>query len=610
MPLNCGVNRRGGHGRRWTVWAALLGLGLGLGSEALAQGAPNLVSSDPADGATGVSVTSALVFVFDQAMEDTPIVPTVPGFFVGNLEVTPASVAPFDCEWSEDLTTLTCGAGGDLPPNTTVNWKLNPAGALLPILSAGGTALATTTGSFTTGAGSGGGGGGGGGGGEEGPALVSTTPADGATGVAVTASVRFVFDQPMQKNPAVGGAPPFAPGAVRWTGTGLDPAKFTYSWSADGITLTAEYTGDLPGTTEISWVLNPANALVKLMSEAEELLPDEVYSGAFTTGTGAGGGGGECDPSGTPSGWGAYTLTKYLSYVQGTAGDPVAASEEPFRFGATVKAPEVGPAVLSATVTIPPNRNQNLEAIPIAGILFYNDTKDTPAELNAAYPGGGYTLRFTQDGQAERVVLMTMPSTTPPVPRIGNLAEAQAIDVAQPFTLRWNAFTGAAPDDIIFLSIMDRAEVVFQAPNPCVPVELASSATSIVIPAHTLVSNQTYTATLAFADTFHTSTNTVPNMSGFASVTVTTEFTISTGGGAGPAAPARFTNYSLPDTGRPQMSLTGSPGRTYTIQRATRVSPGDWQTAGTVVMDGTGNGAFEDPQPGGVFPRFYRAVAN
>ncbi len=623
MPLNFGMNRRGGFGfhrglmgwkgasRPLAVLGGLLALSLGMASSALAQTAPKLASTSPADGATGVSVTSSLVFVFDQAMGAIPIVPSVPGFFVGNLEVTPASVTPFDCGWSADGRTLTCEAGGDLPSDTTLNWKLNPAGSLLPITSAGGVALATTSGSFSTGTGSGSGGGGGGGG-EEVPKLVSTTPSTGATGVPVSTSVRFVFDQAMQKNPAVGGAPPFAPGAVAWIGNGLDPAKFTYSWSADGTTLTAEYSGNLPGAAEVSWVLNPPNSLLKLMSEGGEALPDALYSGAFTTGTGSGGGGGECDPDGTPEDWGIYSLTKTLNYVQESAADPVAALEDAFQFGAFVAPPEAGPAVLAAKVTIPPNKDQDLLAVPIGGFLFFSDSKNTAAELNSAYPGGSYTLRFSPMGQAERVFPMTMPAATPPVPKVANFAEAQAVDVAQPFTLRWNAFTGAAANDLVQLSIIDLTEVVFQAPNPCVPVELDPTATSIVIPAHTLVANRTYRATLAFSDTFYFSTNAVPNMSGFGSVTSSTEFSIGTGtgGGPGPAAAARFTTYILPDNGRPQMSLTGSPGRAYTIERATRVAPGDWRTAGTVVMDATGNASFEDPQPGGLFPLFYRAVAN
>lgn len=613
MALNRGWNVVGTVLRRGCLGVFAGGVGLLLGvcavPQALAQGAPKVATVTPANGATGVSITSPLVFVFDQAMDQNVlIVPTIPGFFTGNLEVTPAGVPSFDCEWSTGGRTLTCTPSDDLPGDTTVNWKLNPSGALLRLTSAGGVPLATTSGSFATVAG-----GGGGGGGNEGePKLVASSPVNGATSVPVTALVQFVFDVAMKKSPGIGGAPPFAPGAVAWAGTGLDPAKFTYSWSADGKTLTAEYSGDFPGTTQVSWALNSASAIVKLESDAGVELPEGMYSGVFMTGAGSGGGGGECDPSGVPDTWGFYSVSKVFNYLQMSANDPAGAVEDAFQFGAVVRSPEAGPAVTAGQVIVPPNVSKALEGAPFGGILFFNDTKNTAAELNTAYPGGSYTLRLTQTGQAERSIPMTMPATTPPVPKVANFAEAQAVNATQPFTLRWNAFTGASGDDSLMLSIMDQATVVFQAPDPCVPRELAPTATSIVLPANTLTAGKTYRATLSFGDVFYFSTNTIPNMSGFSSVSSTTEFEIktTTGGGGEPAAPARFTGSRMLDNDRPQMTLTGTAGRTYTLQRATRIGPGDWQTAGTVVMDAAGNGTFEDPAVGGTYPRFYRAVAN
>jgi hypothetical protein len=574
----------------------------------MAQAAPRLSTVTPANGGTGVAVGSSLVFVFDQEMSPIPVVATIPGLFVGNLEVTPAGVPSMDCDWGQEARTLTCTPSGELPADTMVTWRLNPAGASLPIANGSGVALATTTGSFKTAAS--GGGGGGGGGGE--PQLVSVTPVDGATAVPVTAVVRFVFDVEMQKNPFLGGFPPFAPGAVNWGGTGLDASKFTYAWNEDGTILTAEYAGDFPGNTQVTWALNAASAIVKLESDAGAELPEGLYSGKFTTGAGSGGGGGnECDPSGVPSTWGTYSFSKGFSHVQTSAADPSAAADGAFVFGAVVQSPEMGPAVTAAQITVPPNLNKPLEAVPFGGFFFFSDNRDTAAQLNAAYPGGAYTLRFTQTGVPERVVSVTFPNATPPTPKIANFAEAQAVNASQPFTLRWNTFTGAGADDALVLSISDESQEVFSAPDPCVPRELPVTATSIVIPANTLSSNKTYRATLSFGDLVYFSTNAFPNMSGFASVSASTEFEIRTtgGGGTGPGAPARFTSYRMLENGRPQMSLTGTAGVTYTLQRATRISPGDWQTAGTVVMDAGGNATFEDAQPGAFRPLFYRAVA-
>ncbi len=565
-----------------------------------AQGTPTLTSVTPANGATGVAVDGTLVFVFSTPMGvDVSFIPSVPPFVVGNLEFTPSgSIAAVEFQWSDDGRTLTCQPVSEMPVNTTITWKLNPAGAMFPITSSGGVALATVSGSFTTGAGGGGG---------TGPKLVSSSPADGATAVPVTTAVVFVFDQAMQKNTALGGFPPTVPGAIAWGGTGVTATKFSYSWSTDGMTLTCDYSGDLPGNTEIAWTQNPGT-LIQLESEAGDPLPSGTYAGSFTTGQGSGGGE-DCDPSGVPATWGAYTLSKSSSYQQTSTADPVPVAESPFAFSVLANGPQAGPAATAGSLTLPNNTSQTLQAL--FGFLTFSDTPATDAALDAAYPAGNYTLRFTQTGQPERVIPMTMPAASVPVPKIANFAAAQAVNAAQGFTLSWNAFTGAGASDYLSLTITDGlGNLLFQAPNPCVPRELPVTATSIVIPANTLETNKSYSAMLAFGRTFYSSTNAVPEMAGFGGVSRSTEFTINTGTGGGAADPARFTGYRLLPNGNPQMNLTGTAAHAYTIQRTSSLVTPAWSNAGTVTMDGAGAAVFEDTAAGKTFPLFYRAVAN
>lgn len=565
-----------------------------------AQGTPTVTSVTPANGATGVAVDSALVFVFNTPMDvDVSFIPSVPPFVVGNMEFTPSgAVAAVEFQWSADGRTLTCQPVSEMPANATIAWKLNPAGAMFPIKSSGGAALATVSGSFTTGAG-------GGGGGTE-PQLVSSDPADGATAVPVTSTVVFVFDQAMQKNTALGGFPPAVPGAVAWGGTGVTATKFSYAWSEDGQTLTCTYAGELPGNTEITWALNPGT-LIQLQNEAGDPLPTGVYSGSFTTGQG--GGGENCDPSGVPSTWGSYSISKMASYQQTSPADPVPVAESPFAFSAFVTGPQAGPAATAGSLTLPDNTSKTLQAL--FGFLTFTDTPTTEAALDTAYPAGNYTLRFTQTGQPERVIPMTLPAANVPVPKIANYAAAQAVNAAQDFTLAWNAFTGAGASDYISLSITDgQGNLLFQAPNPCVPRELAVTASSIVIPANTLQTNKIYNGTLAFGHTFYSSTNTVPDMAGFGGVMRHTDFTINTGAGSGTADPARFTGYRLLPNGNPQMDLTGTAGHAYTIQRTSDLTAPNWSTAGTVTMNAFGTAVFEDTGAVTTFPLFYRAVAN
>ncbi len=596
---------------RWAVGlAALVGRRISRGGQIALVGAvslcpgvvhaqaPQLVSVSPARGATGVAVNEPLVFTFDRDMDiNIPLVPSLPGIFVGNIEFDPPGVAFVDGAWSEDRRVLTCTPSGDWPPNTAITWRLNPVGSLFPLTSASGTPLGMVSGEFTTGSGGGGGGGA--------PELVAAVPAVGAVGVPVTTTVTFVFDRPMKKTTP--GA-----GAIQWQGNGLDPARFSYSWSADGQNLIADYAGDLPPLTMIAWQLNPSGATARLESAEGVPLPEDTYVGVFTTGSTAGGGG--CDPDGIPDDWGAYNFGKSGAFVQTSTADPVPGAEEPFNFAATVKSPQAGPAITAASVTLPGGTRKNLNAVPLGGLLFFADTPASEAALDAAYPGGNYTLRFTPSGQAERTVNMNLPAAWPPVPKVANYSEAQAVNPRQDFTLRWNAFTGAGAQDFISLVISSTnllgATVVFEAPDPCVPRALPVTATSIVIPANTLQPNQTYQATLTFGRLGYFSTNAVPDMAGSAYVTRSTDFTLRTGAGTVVGAPARFTGYRRLPNGNPELTFTGTSSHPYTLQRATSLTARDWVNLGTVTTDATGRGVYEDTQPGKQPPLFYRALTN
>jgi hypothetical protein len=153
--------------------------------------------------------------------------------------------------------------------------------------------------------------------------------------------------------------------------------------------------------------------------------------------------------------------------------------------------------------------------------------------------------------------------------------------------------------------------IAFQAPDPCVPRELPVTATSITLPAGTLQNNRSYRGSLTFSRSFYWNTNSIPEMAGFGSLTKQTEFTLKTGtgGGTGPD-PARFTGYRLLPNGNPELNLTGTALRTYTIERSPTLVAPAWQNVGTVLMNAAGQGRFEDTQTGKTFPLFYRAVGN
>lgn len=557
----------------------------------MAQSAPKVVSVSPSNGSSGVSVTTTLVFTFDQAMNDMVVImPSMPGFFTGNVEFVPDVGFGFDGEWGADKRTLTITFSDDLEPNTTYTWKLNPSGAMLPITSATGIALPTTTGSFTTGTSSGGGG--------SAPQLVSSSPPDLAFNVPRNANVVFIFDRPMKKIPNPGLA-------IMWQGTGVDPGKFNYTWSTDGTTLTCDYAGDLPGGTSIIWQLNPGSTSVVLESQEGEPLPEGEYEGMFFTATASN----ECDPDGVPDTWGTYGVQKIATYKQTSAADPTPEKDEPFVFSAIVYGPPIGPTVISGSVTLPSGSVKPLTN-QFANLWICMDYTTNEAALDSAYPAGNYTLRFALTNQPEHAITMNMPVSKPPVPKILNYDEAQTVNAGLDFTLRWNQFTGAGANDSISLFVhATNGTVVFRAPDLCVPRSLPVTATSIVIPANTFKSNATYNASLTFSRTGYSSTNAVPDMAGWSGIGVTTTFTIKTGTG-GSAAQARFTQSRLLPNGNPEMTITGSPQTQYTIERSKTIGQSStWTAVGIVNTDSTGKGIFEDTQAGKAPPLFYRAVS-
>jgi hypothetical protein len=108
---------------------ALVGLLTFLGQ---AQAQPTITSTVPADGATGVSTTTTVVFTFSAAM--TPGSTTV---FFYDPSFTLIATTP---SWTVGNTVLTCTPISSFPPNSTITWVVSGAGGI-------------PTGTFTTGSG-------------------------------------------------------------------------------------------------------------------------------------------------------------------------------------------------------------------------------------------------------------------------------------------------------------------------------------------------------------------------------------------------------------------------------------------------------------------------
>lgn len=543
-----------------------------------------MISVTPADGSEDVAISTPVVIVFDQDMNTT----LAPFGALGNLAMSPANLAQTTLgTWGDDNRTLTLQPTfGPWPLNVTITWTLNPSGVnpFLALKSASGTQLATVSGSFSTGVGA--------------PVLGSVSPGENAQAVPTNTPIVFRFNQAMKKSELPGGTPP----TVLITGAGMDPANLTYQWAADGRSLTCTYVGGFPRSTVVSWALNPPGAPVPLESESGKPLASATYFGTFTTAST-----GECnvDPLAT---WGTYGVTRRGNYAQTSTANPVPDPEyeAPFAFTAVISSPALGAPVTAASLEFPDGTITNLTSF---GAFSFFATFDTEEELLESYPDGVYTERFTQTGLPERVVPIQAGVEFPPVPKIANFTEAQSVPSTQPFVLRWEAFTGAGGDDFITLFIADEAgPVVFQAPNPCVPIELKPTDTSVVVPQNTLQTGRTYFAELMFAKSFLFTTNAFPTMYGFGFNFRSTRFPMKAEGGVGPADPAVLSNVAVGDNDRISFDLEGSPATAYKIQRADRLTATLWPEVGTATTDAAGKAEFEDGQALGSGPWFYRAV--
>jgi hypothetical protein len=80
--------------------------------------------------------------------------------------------------------------------------------------------------------------------------------------------------------------------------------------------------------------------------------------------------------------------------------------------------------------------------------------------------------------------------------------------------------------------------------------------------------------------------------------------------GGDPIQPATFGGFVLLPNGNPEMTISGTPLKTYTIQRSEAIVDPVWKNIGTILTDAQGHGVFEDTDAALVFPAFYRAVGN
>jgi hypothetical protein len=428
---------------------------------------------------------------------------------------------------------------------------------------------------------------GGGNGGDGGPVLLSTVPAPGTLNVATDIEVQFVFSRPM------------APVTdLMWMadGTALSEEQFSYSWSADGLTLTAAYLPSWPAGSLISYALGEG-----FQDLAGVPLEGDNLGGFFLIGSGSGNG--DCDDDPLEQ-QGSFSIFRGLLFQQTGATTVQPGSEGGAIFGATFSPPE-GFAVSAASVTPPA-----AEAIPLqrffGSTYFLFEAFPGADELNAAFPAGGYLAGVNPSTGDPIQMTLSVSGSFPPTPMLMNYDAGQVIDPDAPFTLTWNAFTGANASSFIQVDIYDpEGETLFSAPNECTGVALAPTATSVVVPAGTLQQGKVYELSLNFYQTVDTREHGAPELTFLAAHAVSTETTLRTiGGSVGESFQLR--DASIGASGSFEGTVIGTAGAAFVLESSSDMAT--WETVTTLSIPPAGSIPFADPNPP-VSPgqRFYRA---
>jgi hypothetical protein len=366
------------------------------------------------------------------------------------------------------------------------------------------------------------------------PTIISSVPANFATGVSPSAAVVFTFSEQMDtaNTSADFITPPFTMLTTMQT------------WSANDTVLTCTPTPAFPANTSIVWSVTGQNLAGMSLGGSP--------GGLFTTGTGSGGGAGSGTNAIT-----TFSVGKIYFNQQSGTGAPTPQTDVAYGFFASTTLASNRTAN-TITVTLPSGAVSNLANFskPEAYSAFGFDNNNSRFETTFAE--GNYVFKVTAATSNQQVtVTLPLTMTQPNAPHILNFTNAQSVDVTKSFTFTWDPFQGGTTSDFISLSVSDSHGTVFQTPNIGTNGALTGTATSATIPANTLAANSTNTVDVIFYR-FVPSTN--ATYATFAYRATDTELGLNTIGSA-PAVPVvanptwSGSNFSCDVTATPNQTL-------------------------------------------------------
>lgn len=378
------------------------------------------------------------------------------------------------------------------------------------------------------------------------PFIVSTVPANFATGVSPSAAVVITFNEEMDTAVTVAQF--------------LDSATFmslpvSSVWTDGNKVLTCTPTPAFPSNGTIVWTV-----------DGESLVGDPLEEAARFFFTGSGG-------SGTGSGTNritAFAVGKIHFYNQTSAAAPTLDPDVPYNFIATTVLASNRTAN-SVALTLPTSAVSNLTQNFLQPESFFLFATWTNLPLfNANFPAGNYVFNV-QATASNQQVTVNLPAhfIQPNAPHTTSFAAAQAVNAAQPFQLSWDAFQGGTAADYIYVNVGD----TFESPDPGMPGALPGTATSIIIPAGTLQAGSNYEATIGF---YRATTTSNASYTTTAYLATTTDFTLVTSSG-GTTGPLILTNSTW-SGGALSFDVTSSAGQIFTVEYSATMRTNQWQT--------------------------------
>jgi hypothetical protein len=149
--------------------------------------------------------------------------------------------------------------------------------------------------------------------------------------------------------------------------------------------------------------------------------------------------------------------------------------------------------------------------------------------LDAAYGPGSYTYTIIGINDGTNKPALALPADNfPPVPKLANWTDLQAVEADQPLHLSWGAYTNGTTNDFIFVSVATPdGDTVVSTPAWFGPNALNGTNLTAQIPADSLDDGTTYLGSLLFVKRTTLSTN-YPGAKGAAGYFRQTDFPLVT----------------------------------------------------------------------------------